>query len=254
MDYKEKLNIFLTNFEHKDDISGVLVCGSFITGTPNNHSDLDVHIVLKRDVDYRERGNVIVDGLLIEYFANSPKQIEKYFKDDIQEFETSSMVQFITGEIIIDKYGDIEELKKLARKLIDCSFLQGKEKLFILNLYGLWDMKDDVNALYENNTKDFEFVYYNKLNSVLSLLFKYLKIPYNTKAVFGHMTKESTRRKYLLKQLEDKNLVKNISIAISEHDRDKRMQSFNFLADYILTEHNFEIDGFKFKSEQNLVL
>ena len=40
----KKLNKFLEEFEHKDDVEGVLVCGSFVTGHPNKHSDLDVHL------------------------------------------------------------------------------------------------------------------------------------------------------------------------------------------------------------------
>lgn len=46
------------------------VCGSYITGNPSTHSDLDVHIILNENVNYRERGNKIVDGLLIEYFKD----------------------------------------------------------------------------------------------------------------------------------------------------------------------------------------
>ena len=75
--WREKLNIFTENFKHKNDVIGILVCGSYITGSPTNHSDLDVHMVLENNVNYRERGNKIIDGLLIEYFANPPRQIEQ---------------------------------------------------------------------------------------------------------------------------------------------------------------------------------
>ena len=46
MNWEEKLNKFLENFEYKDDIVGILVCGSYITGHPSSHSDLDIHIIL----------------------------------------------------------------------------------------------------------------------------------------------------------------------------------------------------------------
>jgi len=63
-DRKRKLDSFLVKFEYLNDAVGVLVCGSYITGNPTTHSDLDVHIVLNNNVDYRERGNKIVEGSL----------------------------------------------------------------------------------------------------------------------------------------------------------------------------------------------
>ena len=73
INWREKLDIFMSNFEHSDDVIGILVCGSYVTGNPTNHSDLDVHIILNNAVGYRARGNKIIDGLLIEYFANPLK-------------------------------------------------------------------------------------------------------------------------------------------------------------------------------------
>ena len=64
MKWEEKLNVFLENFEYKGDIVGVLACGSYITGNPSSHSDLDVHIILNENVNYRERGNKIINRIL----------------------------------------------------------------------------------------------------------------------------------------------------------------------------------------------
>ena len=105
MDWQTRLDIFLSEFEHKADVVGVLVCGSYITGSPSNHSDLDVHVVLDDDVCYRERGNRIIDGLLIEYFANPPHQILKYFDEDFADKSLMSQVQFATGKIVMDEKG-----------------------------------------------------------------------------------------------------------------------------------------------------
>ena len=109
MDWKVKLDKFLFEWEYMEDTIGILVCGSFITGEPSAHSDLDVHIILSNDVDYRERGNRIIDGLLIEYFANPPKQISKYFENDYREICPMSQTQFITGRILLDKTGVVQE-------------------------------------------------------------------------------------------------------------------------------------------------
>ena len=44
MKWEEKLNKFIDNFEYIDDVIGILVCGSYITGSPSKHSVLDVNI------------------------------------------------------------------------------------------------------------------------------------------------------------------------------------------------------------------
>ena len=68
MNWEEKLNKFLDEFEHIDDVIGVLVCGSYITGNPSTHSDLDVHIILDEKVDYRK-------GLYFQVQGNVPKGV-----------------------------------------------------------------------------------------------------------------------------------------------------------------------------------
>ena len=117
----EKLNMFLDSYKNINDVVGVLVCGSYVTGHPNKHSDLDVHLILKDGVFYRERGNVIVEGLLIEYFANTKQQILSYFNKDYRSVSLMSQTQFATGMIIRDDLGIVANLKKQA--LIEIQFL-----------------------------------------------------------------------------------------------------------------------------------
>lgn len=101
----------MKDWQGRDDVVGALVCGSYVTGKPSKKSDIDVHIVLENDVTWRERGNQIIDGFLIEYFANPPGQIRRYFQDDFKKRRTMSMVQFQTGKILFDYTGIINDLK-----------------------------------------------------------------------------------------------------------------------------------------------
>lgn len=77
MNWREKLDKFLNDFKYKDDVIGVLACGSYITGKPTSHSDLDVHIILKKDCDYRLRTTKFVDGVLKDNH-NARKVYEKW--------------------------------------------------------------------------------------------------------------------------------------------------------------------------------
>lgn len=249
MNYKQKLNKFIKTFEHKSDIVGILACGSFVTGNPTSHSDLDVHIILAESVDYRVRGNKIVDGLLIEYFANPPRQIRSYFKEDYEEISLMSQTQFATGEIILDTTGIVAELKKEAVEMISDAFKDIQPANHGLIKYGIWDMLDDLQDLYENERPEFDFIYYANLDQLISIYMQQIKQPYNKKVILGQITSDIVRKKYLLNELPDE-LVKNlIQTCITATNKKDRIDSYETLTNLVLDlMGGFEIDGFTFKS------
>ena len=210
----EKLYLFLEDYKNKQDVIGVLACGSYVTGNPNKHSDLDVHLVLKDGAGYRERGNCVIDGLLIEYFANTKKQILTYFKNDYSTISPMSQTQFATGYIIKDDYGVVKELKEQAKCQLNKNFEDLDTTPNKLSLYAIWDSLDDLQSIFEENRPDFDFIYYNKLDKLLSLYLKTKKIPYNCKSIIGHLTSEIVRNKYLLEEIKDEKLVNKIKDCI----------------------------------------
>ncbi|MFA1739895.1 hypothetical protein [Lysinibacillus fusiformis] len=98
-------------WQDRDEVVGALICGSYVTVHPSERSDIDVHIILSNDVTWQEGGNQIIDGFLIEYFANPSGQIQRYFQDDFNKHRTMAMVQFQTGHNSFDYTGIINELK-----------------------------------------------------------------------------------------------------------------------------------------------
>jgi len=214
--WRDKLDDFLADFEHMDDAIGVLVCGSYITGGATAHSDLDVHIVLRDDVDYRERGNRIVDSLLIEYFANPPRQILAYFREDLQERSLMAQTQFATGEVLMDKSGAVAKLVGVAKRQIDDFYADGAPKAMgPLTKYGLWDMKDDLEDAAATNRTDFDFLYHNFLHRTIAAYMQHEHMPYNPKTVLGNIASEATRTKYLMRQMPDAHIAGLIADCIT---------------------------------------
>lgn len=113
--WQDTVEEFLIDWQDRDDVEAALVCGSYITGNPTKRSDIDVHITLTENSNWRERGNKIINGYLIEYFVNPPRQIRKYFEDDFQTYRTMSMVQFMTGKVIFDKTDITKQLQEEAQ-------------------------------------------------------------------------------------------------------------------------------------------
>ena len=247
--WRAKLDVFLGDFEHMDDLSGVLVCGSYITGNPTSRSDLDVHIILDNRVDYRQRGNRIIDGLMIEYFANPPKQILRYFEEDIRDNALMSQVQFATGEIILDKTGEAATLKEKALLMIEDFYQKDRASSMDENTkYGLWDQRDNLRDAYETNRPDFDFLYFNFLNKMIETYMKSINRPYGIQAILGNISDDSVRQKYLLRKLPDGEIGELITKAITAVDRDKKLEAYENLTAKILDKFGgFRVDGFKFK-------
>jgi len=72
MNWQLALEKFLKEWKEKDFVEGALLTGSYAIGMETKYSDVDVYIILSDSVEWRERGNKVIDGVLIEYFANPP--------------------------------------------------------------------------------------------------------------------------------------------------------------------------------------
>jgi hypothetical protein len=250
-DWKKKLDIFISDFEYAADVVGILVCGSYITGSPTKHSDLDVHLVLNNAVGYRERGNKIIDGLLIEYFANPPKQILRYFDEDFRESSLMAQTQFATGEILLDKTGEVAELKEKAEAMITDFYSAKRDNFPVSDLdkYGLWDMLDDLQDAHENNRVDFDFLYFTCLNRLIENYMRIISLPYNTKTIYGNIADAETRKKYLLQELPNSDIKNMIVKAIVAAHKNDKLSAYEKLTTAITNNFGgFNIDGFKFKS------
>ena len=251
MDWQKRLDIFMSNFEYAKDVIGILVCGSYVTGSPSKHSDLDVHIILDNYVHYRERGNKYVEGLLIEYFANPPHQILQYFDEDLRDKSLMSQVQFATGKIILDKNEQVAKLKEQAIIMIN-EFYEKKSAISMseLSKYGLWDMLDDLQDAHETNRSDFDFLYFTALNNLIEEYMSSINQPYNRKVIMGNITDEEVCDKYLLKKLPNTNIGRLIVHAILAAEKAEKIYVYQKLTNAILDEcGGFSIDGFKFKSD-----
>lgn len=251
--WEEKLQKFLENWKYKNDTIGVLVCGSYITGNPSSHSDLDVHIILDEKVDYRERGNKYIDGLLIEYFSNTPNQVKKYFEEDYKNLRPMSQTQFATGKIIFDKTGDVQKLKDEANKMLEDNFKDMDTNINELKKYGIWDMLDDLQDMFENSREDFDFIYFVNLDKLLDTYMKINKLVYDKKTILGHIQSDITRKKYLLKEIPDEKVRNIIVECIMSSNRKIKLENYEKLTNIIFElTGGFNIDTFTFKSAKEI--
>jgi len=114
----EKYEIAVTSFIDKmgylsnNSVLGIVLYGSYTTGYNHNKSDIDMHIIMKNEVEELIRGSIIEDGFKIEYFE---KPIHDLYESADNDFETqnNALLPIIGyGRIIFDRIGAISELQR----------------------------------------------------------------------------------------------------------------------------------------------
>ena len=247
-DWEKATNKFLEKWKKDPKVIGITICGSYITGNPTKNSDIDIRITFSDNIDYRERGNQIVDGYLMEYMANPISREYKYFEEEYENRGKSTAHMFSTGRVIYDKTGQIKKLVQEAKKWNKKKFKKASKAYINDKCYFLWDNYDNLEEVYDRGLEDFYFVYYNFLNNIFEFYSAYLghhnaRINKNLRL----LKNKKDQVKYDIDPFPDDKFTKLFydSLKIKE-DKAKMMKSYKKLNDYVLDKMGFNgIDGWK---------
>ena len=203
--WKKALNKFLEEWKDRKEVLSAVLSGSRVTSFASKYSDIDVYIILSDDVEWRERGNKMIDGYLIEYFANPIKQIKSYFKEEFERNSFTTARILSIGKILFDKTGIGKKLKKEAQMLMKKKFKKINKTSMELMKYGLWDNLDNLKDLFDKNSENFDFLYNFHLRQILVTYSKFLRTeipPYSRLVEF--FTNEKFREEYKFAEFPDK--------------------------------------------------
>lgn len=242
---------FMKDWEDEPYVTGALVCGSYITGNPSAHSDIDIHIILSKDTKWRERGNKIINGILIEYFANPFELHQQYENNDYNERKKINAHMFATGKILFDKTGEITELKSRGKETLKKEFNRSNPFENELMKYSIWDLRDNLEELFERKSDDFYIAFYHALYSLFDDYSKYLGFDYipPTK-IERFLFDRKDKKKYMVSEHPDKEFVLNFRETMKLQDKELMMKKISVLIDMVLNKMNgFNIDGWKIKGE-----
>lgn len=151
----------------------------------------------------------IVDGVLIEYFANPVRQIRHYFEKEFKQNKRSTARIITIGKVLFDKAVIINELKREALEYMKKPFEKPDEIWVEIAKYFLWDMLDSLKDAEERNDPNFSYLYHLTLNKTLEIYSKFLcvEIPPTSK-VYRLFTDEKFRKAYMFEEFPDKKFVK----------------------------------------------
>lgn len=99
--------------EFGNKLLGLLFAGSAAYGTPMKTSDLDLFVLIRPS--WRQRRNLIVEGVEVELFINPVSQIKREF----EKLDSSTIEMFARGRIVHDPQGLIAELVAEARQIAE---------------------------------------------------------------------------------------------------------------------------------------
>ncbi len=244
------LQKFLKKWENKKWVIGALVCGSYITGNPSKHSDVDVHILLDKETSWRERGNEIVDGILIEYFANPTKRYYQYLEEDVKSRRRINAHMLCTGKILFDKTGELKKLVKYSKKYLNQKNSKQNKIQIEIAKYHIWDMCDNLEEVYDANSDEFVFVYYNDLNELFEVYAKYLQFDsFPIHKLKRFLVDDKDKKKYHIANFPDERFIGMIVSAIKLKDDSKMIIEYKAITNYVLQKMGgFNIDGWKVRS------
>ncbi len=244
------LQKFISKWENKKEVIGAMACGSYITGNPSKHSDIDIEILLDSKTDWTETGNEIIDGILIEYFARPFKKHHEEFEEDYKSNSKIEAHMFTTGKVLFDKTGELNKLIKIAKKYMVKKY-KAQSELEIKNTkYRLWDRCDNLEEVFEANSEEFFFVFYVHLNDLFRIYSKFLRFEsILTHKLKSFLVNEKDKKKYKIGDFPDKIFVKMFVDAMNLKDKQKMMKEYKKLTAHVLDKMGgFNIDGWKIKN------
>ena len=247
-DWEKALEKFLDKYKNEDYFLGAILTGSYVTGNNDENSDIDIYIVTKDTTTWRERGNKLIDGFLIEYFINPKKKVLSYFENELKDYNLSTTMIFVNGKIIYDKDGSIQELINIAKNNFNLKDIE--ESKYKMNCYRVWDCFDELESKYKKG-KDIDFSYNIFLQQVIESYFYNKQIPsIPLNKVERILQDDDYRKKYNIIKLPDKEFIDLLLKCFDEKEYNKKYISAKVLYLYVLKQFNdFNINNFALKSE-----
>ncbi|MBE6159587.1 MAG: hypothetical protein E7157_00880 [Lactobacillales bacterium] len=237
------LNEFIKEYENEEYVIGAVLGGSYATGNNTEKSDIDIHIITK-EIGWKERGNKIIDDVMIEYFINPISEIYKYMDDDHnrrKRMSTSSMFGY--GKIIFDKTGEIQKLQSKALEYYEMEFSSPEPIEIMFNNYMCWDLMDELKDKI-NNKENIELNYYMLLKELISAYFyknNIATVPFTKiEKIFKN---KNYREQYHLKNFPNEEFV---NLVINCFDN-KDYLSIEKLYEYVIKD--FKISDFLLRTE-----
>lgn len=138
--YRRALSAAMAEIAGDPEVVGVVFTGSVQQGRPQATSDLDLYVVTHKD--HYWRATRIYEGVEAELFINNVASMRwRITRPD----EIAATAGFATGEILLDRSGEVTELQALARQRWEAGPPALTDEQITLWRYTLNDLVEDLH-------------------------------------------------------------------------------------------------------------
>jgi predicted nucleotidyltransferase len=105
-------------------VLAILITGSYVYGTPNEKSDLDIRMIVNdKSCERAHWDDLWKYGVRIEAFYNTVETIEKFMEQARKKEMPHNVIHFwANGEIVYDPHKLASKLQKKAKKIWELEF------------------------------------------------------------------------------------------------------------------------------------
>jgi predicted nucleotidyltransferase len=237
MDWYEKVLSFLESFPSKSSLCGAIAFGSYVTGNPSEYSDIDLHLVLDKSMNWAGRGKTIIRDTSIDYAVSTPNRIRSLYEEDFRTNRRHRAVQFSTGEIIFDEVGEVEKLKREANWWLTRPFIKPDSHQQYFDRCMIWDNFEKVRKGFEQQSSDFELILFNSLSHLVEVYFRACGFPVVDLCLLTPlMSDRQTKKKYLFNDCIVEGFSERFLNVITSSNRPERFYTYSELVNFTISE------------------
>jgi predicted nucleotidyltransferase len=236
--WKLALEEFIKGYKDNPEVEAILLVGSYAVGNQNDKSDIDVYVILNDEAMWRERGNKLVKGYLIEYFINPVRLVREYILEDKRGHGGAMANMLMNGQVLLDRHGIVDELKKEAIAAIQVQEYERNP----MRYYACWCAFDEYEAAEYHN----EMQYYICLKYLVEAYLAnngYCVLP--DQKIEKFFKNDEYRMRYNIGRFPNNEFNELVIKCFDEPNHD----NLKALYDYVINDGCFDINNFVYRNE-----
>ncbi len=240
--WKVAVDKFLDKWKERQEFVGAILSGSYAAGCPSPNSDIDVMLVLSEETKWSERGNLIIDGFMVEYIANPVSVWLKSFDENVNAGNKIFISMFALGKLLIDKDERVKQIIDKADELMKIPVKKMDSNSLEMAKYHMYDRLMKLHHLEKDGFPAYASMYYLHLNHVINTYANYLGVflPASAK-IYKFLNNSDFREKYQLEGFKDEKFVQLVNVCLENYID---LSAIDKLTQYILKKlGDFEING-----------
>ncbi|MDD3821523.1 MAG: hypothetical protein ACOXZW_01720 [Bacilli bacterium] len=248
--WEQAVKKFLKKYSHNKNILGAMLIGSYAVNNYKVNSDIDLQLITSDDVK-SERGIVVIDNYLIDYYINTLDQLVKMMERDYDNGEITRANAFKGGRILFGNSSAMAELKERAETYLTKELRPLSKVELSTKKYNLWRTYIYLFDNHDNHLFSYYFIYYNLLRDIMILYYEYYQIPrVDILKLEKIYTDKTYRERYNITKMPSQEYIKLFLNCLTNASIKIMNDNITKLYDLVQAETGgFKIENFKVKGE-----